>query len=286
MDSKEYAFLKEIMGIDGAEALKKAAARSAKVESVLVPRAVLSWLDIVSDYSGTLPGTDTSIEFHKSEDGYAGSINLTGVPYRFSQSSVLRLAASVAVALGSDASASPDLKDIDLVRLGKSIDLLCRSHALLKAVAAEKMCKNCKKPYTGASCKCSLEKKGLLPDIDTQQVKPSTGTFQGQGGAHPPDAPAAVQQNNSTNSQNPNANKLNAKKSERVTKVSKSQSIQTCSVCGKSQFANGSFVGCHCLSALAKHVRCDAVEDGYHLRFNTSLDAESVLTILDAVRGE
>ena len=61
MDVTRYSFLVATLGEDGATALAKAAERSPVLAPVLVPRALLSWLQLQgSAYEGSLPGVDNS----------------------------------------------------------------------------------------------------------------------------------------------------------------------------------------------------------------------------------
>ena len=55
-----YLFLEEILGQCGAQALKKASDRSPEVESILVPRAIIAWLDLQDSFDGPLPGIENS----------------------------------------------------------------------------------------------------------------------------------------------------------------------------------------------------------------------------------
>jgi hypothetical protein len=68
------------------------------------------------------------VRFAKSEAGYTGSINVSDQMYDFSGASQEHVASAVVVALGLDRSAiAAGAKDIDVARLGKSIDLLVRA---------------------------------------------------------------------------------------------------------------------------------------------------------------
>ena len=74
--------------------------------------------------------------------------------------------------------------------------------------------------------------------------------------------------------------------SSRAVNVTKSESERKCPMCGRGHFANGKFVGCLCLSDLAKSVKTAPNGNGYSLTFKLGTDAESVLTILDALKGD
>lgn len=135
MDQRKYNFLVAVLGTDGAKALRKAAERSHELGHALVPRTILAWLGIAAreDYEGDLPGVRNSyITFRKSESGYTGSISFTDEDmHEFQGASLEYLAAAVAVYLGADADrVGPGLRDLDLARLGKSIDLLVKARAV------------------------------------------------------------------------------------------------------------------------------------------------------------
>lgn len=140
MDPTKLSFLIQILGADGAKALCKAADRNIEIESVLVPRAILAWLGLVgrSDYEGDLPGvSNTYLSFTKSEEAYTGSVTIGSDVYNFDRAPLMHLAASVAVAIGVDADKfDPGLRDLDLARLGKSIDLLVKARHVAAQIAA------------------------------------------------------------------------------------------------------------------------------------------------------
>lgn len=132
MDTRKYKFLVGILGVEGATALRRAGERSEEVENVLVPRSILAWLNSVESHEGEIPGIEnTYVSFQKSEKKYSGSISLGEEVYEFQDVDTCHVASAVAVAIGVDGDRQhPNLKDLDLVRLGKSVDLLVRAHAL------------------------------------------------------------------------------------------------------------------------------------------------------------
>lgn len=148
MDGRQYQFLASVLGDDGAGALKKATERSAELEHALVPRAILAWIGTVRrSYEGGLPGIDESyVRFEKGEgERYSGSVAIDGQVYNFMDSQVEHLAAAVAVALGVDHRVARGLRDIDIDRLGISIDLLARAKEMSRDLAkSEKIkCAEC-----------------------------------------------------------------------------------------------------------------------------------------------
>ncbi len=134
MDVHRYSFLAGVLGPDGATALAKAVERQAVLVPVIVPRTILAWLRLQDPvYEGQLPGVgDSYLAFSKSEDAagtYTGTIAVGAQAYGFEGATALHLASAIGVALGVDADAVDPrrLRDLDVQRLGKSIDLLARA---------------------------------------------------------------------------------------------------------------------------------------------------------------
>jgi hypothetical protein len=131
MNQSSTQFLMAVLGKDGAKALYKASLRANELENAIVPRAILAWLNTIglTDYEGELPGVeDTYINFQKSEDTYSGAISIADSVFTFHAANVFHVASCIAVALGADADKlSPSIRDLDLNRLGKTIDVLAKA---------------------------------------------------------------------------------------------------------------------------------------------------------------
>ena len=141
MDVQRYAFLVATLGEDGAQALAKAAERVPTLASVLVPRAILAWLQVQDDeFEGELPGLqNTYLSFSKSQGTYTGTVSVQDTSYGFEAATPMHLAASIGIALGVDAEGiDPQLRDHDLQRLGKSVDLLCKARKAVQDVSMVK----------------------------------------------------------------------------------------------------------------------------------------------------
>lgn len=147
MNERASSFLAGVLGDDGARAFKKAMEREQSLAAAVVPRAIVSWLNLATNfsYSGNIPGLEnTFVEFKKSDRGYDGAISIGHEIYSFKNATPYHLAASVAVALGIDETGVTDqTRDATLQRLGKSIDTLVKSRmsvpesqTLLKAISA------------------------------------------------------------------------------------------------------------------------------------------------------
>lgn len=134
-------FLKSVLGDDGATALAKASKRVPSLGSVLVPRAIMSWLStaIRISYEGEIPGLDNSyIALQKSDDGFSGALTIGDSVHTFEGSDTLHVAAAIGVALGIDDSGiDPLLKNTDLTKIGQSIDLLVKARVLSKVAVQE-----------------------------------------------------------------------------------------------------------------------------------------------------
>lgn len=133
---KKAAFLREVLGADGAEALLKAVRRNGALDAVLMPRAILSWTMTAASwgYEGHIPGLEGSVAtFRKSETPGLFSGQLGAI--QFTETTLYRLAAHVAVALQAEPGPiDKQLRDLDIARLGKSIDVLAKAQLLASNV--------------------------------------------------------------------------------------------------------------------------------------------------------
>lgn len=140
MDIK-HKFLSGILGKDGAQALKKAAQHDSRLEPVILPRAIIGWLNFISqyEYEGELPGVDNSyIEFTKNDDDtFSGSIAIGEEVHEFENTDIYHVASAISVSIGEDSSEiEGDVRDLVLVRLGKSIDALAKAHEIGRTLAS------------------------------------------------------------------------------------------------------------------------------------------------------
>ncbi len=142
---KHTAFLVEVLGARGSEALLKAVRKSEILAQVLVPRAIIGWaLNAATyGYTGPIPGQEqTFVELRKSETSglYSGAISARGDTVTFTDSTLYRLAAHLALAIDAEPGVPHErLKSIDLTRLGKSVDVLAKSQMLSKASRAPRV---------------------------------------------------------------------------------------------------------------------------------------------------
>lgn len=143
MDLQRFEFLKATLGEDGAKALAKAAERSPALAAVLVPRAILAWLQLQESgaYEGELPGVENSyLSLARADQDFTGVIAVGESSYGFEGATLMQLAASIGVALGVDADQlDPSLRDIDLRNLGKSIDLLAKARKTAEDILVKRV---------------------------------------------------------------------------------------------------------------------------------------------------
>lgn len=179
MDKAKLDFLEEVLGVDGAKALVKASERAEKLKNVIVPRAILSWVNAAAQmsYTGAIPGIKGCLEFAKSE--CSGEMAIGKDTYEFNAAGVFSVAAAMAVSLGADDDQfDTNLKDKDIVRLGKSIDLLVKSKMARSELAKAELRKSpITTPYNLASKLTELT--GVDPkQFDLQETKPlANGMF-------------------------------------------------------------------------------------------------------------
>lgn len=272
MDPRKLQFLVAVLGEDGARALAKASERSQELGNVLVPRTIMAWLGMAGrdSYEGDIPGVINSyVQFTKNEQDYSGSVGVGEDVYTFENESIVHVAGAVAVALGIDHErAHPDLRDLDLARLGKSIDLLAKARAV-----AEKLLKE--------------------PDEESAEKAEGPGPAAAPRMQKPPDAPASPQlqvgrgPKASTGApKTPGLPKPKLPKPPgmvKTLKITKSQAERKCSLCGFTQFKGGKFSGCLCLRDLAKHVKSSAEGEGFVLEIGAKLDEEERETLIESL---
>lgn len=268
MDERKLNFLKAVLGEDGARALQKAAERSEDLGNAIVPRAILSWLGIVgrADYEGDVPGVDnTYLHFAKHESLYDGSIAIGDEVYTFDNASVYHVASAVAVSIGADLAPAQTLRDADIARLGKSIDLLAKARAATEELLSRKMVKvdkpgNAAQPIGPASPEAPQATQPK-PGATTPGM---TGTPIGGAGGKPG---------------KPSKPKL----PKPTLRIAKSQMNARCPMCAMRQFRNGAFTGCFCFRELSKSVRVLEKGEEVTLEFGAGWDADAIQTLVESL---
>lgn len=133
-------FLIAVAGPSGAQALLKATERIPGLESVIVPRALVAWLNLVArtGFEGPIPGSPNSYcRLQKGEHGYTGAVTVGDFVHSFEDNTVLHTAASLAVSMGINSIPS-DVGAEQLQRLGKSLDLLIKAKAISESMELRK----------------------------------------------------------------------------------------------------------------------------------------------------
>jgi hypothetical protein len=247
MKDTAFSFLTGVLGTDGARALRKAADREPALEPLLVPRAALSWILQRSHYEGKIPGVSNSyLKLDKSEAGITGVVSLQDTNYEFSQATPEHVASAMSVSVGIDLANRMPVKDLLLVRLGKSIDALVKAQALTKQFVN-------KIELPGATAK------------PTKQIEPIQAMQPTKQTAKP---------------------KLPKKPKIPALKVEKSEAGRECEICGGTQFEGTQFKGCLCFRELSKSVKTTAYGDGFVLEFSAGIDYESAYALRRAFKGD
>jgi hypothetical protein len=278
MDDRKYAFLKAVLGDDGACSLKKAADRIENLESAIVPRAIMAWLGVAArgDYEGELPGVEDSyLDFAKNIDStYTGSIAIGSGVFPFQNASVFHLAASVALALDAEFE-DTNIKDTDLVKLGKSIDVLAKAKYVASADDLIKKIAQGKGAGSGAP---GAPTRSGVPAPPKVAAPPTKQIGQpGPVGKQPKGPPKEAKPPKATIPKL----KVTAKKSFQIT----AKSIDSkCKECGLALVKNEKFVGCMCLKETARFVDL-AKHDAEHyvITFGKAMDDDAVATVLDTL---
>ncbi len=257
-------FMVEILGEEGSSALQKAADRHAALSTVLPARSVLGWLLLAGRYGfeGQIPGIENSyLSLNKKEGGlFSGFIETasTGVPesYEFDNANILHVAAATSVALGADITPDPSLRQVDVARLGKNLDILIMSR-FIKLVKQEL--------EESSSEESSVEKGEFESGVKAKPLTPKA--------PEEPIPPSPRQENK------------NATKKPGFS-ITKSQANAKCEVCGEKQIKKHQATLCYCMRDLAKHTKAIQTETGYTLEFDDQWTENDISVFKDIVLGE
>lgn len=305
MEKSAFDFLTAVLGTEGAKALARTAHKEPTLGALFVPRAALSWVNHQKAYEGSIPGIENSyIKFAKSESGFSGIVTFPNINYEFTNASSEHLAAALALTLGTNLSSARSVRDITLVKLGKSIDVLVEAQGVTRKLAKRLLDPsveyNIKEEELPGGLRIhAYDKDGrhlasawfenrenVLHEvnIDTtdeevddglkQALKDHATKFSGKniaktelpGQTHKPQQQQGPQAPEAPAKQPP----MKKPKLPKVPalKVEKSESEKECPDCGGHQFKEGKFRGCLCHRDLAKHVKASAYSDGFVLEFN------------------
>lgn len=261
------SFLVSVLGKDGARAILKAADHSSGLKGAVVPRAIQAWLGSVKvEYSGEIPGVETSqIRFTKSEGLFTGHIAIGDEVFKLQKSTASQTLAAVAVALDLDKDiGAPSVRDIDLERLGKSLDVLVKARALNKEIEKEKE---------------ELEKEEL--EKATEAPGPSAAPIPPKSPIPPePTQPKVAPETPPT----PKAKTARAPKPvSSVLRVTKAEADNCCPLCGGVQFRNETFTGCLCFRDLAKTAKVVTWGPQITLNLGEDWDQDAISTLLSTL---
>lgn len=276
MQSKSIKFLRAVLGDDGAAALQKAAHRSEDLGNALIPRTIMAWVDITGRFGheGEVPGIENSyLRFRKSEEGYSGSIALGDDVYSFENSSLFHLSASIAVVLGVNANDTSAIRDMDVEKLGKSVDCLVKAKFVAKKLAEQ-----------SSEESEDLEKAGGAASGGAKGAEAPGGAAVPKAPEAP--SPAVAKQPKPTMPKIPKPPKLKTAKPvpSHTLKLSQSEKMVECRMCGRTQFEHGVFTGCTCFKGLAKSAKTAQYLDGHVVvTLGEDWDQDSIVTLLEAL---
>lgn len=247
------AFLAAVLGRPGAALAKSL--EGSDLGAWLPARAALGWVQTAGEHGDTIPGTSIPCSLVKGVVGWTGRLGT----YSFIEASDVHAAAAVAVHLNA-VPGRPDLKDVDLARLGKTVD------ALVKA-----------QKRRGAAGEGGLS-IAAAPQAPVAPV-----------GAIPPggEDKAAADQEKQAKARKIVLPKISAKKPALPNiRVSKAEAQRACGLCACSQFNGDRFVGCLCFRALAKSVAVRATpSEGYELTLGQGWDLDGALALNSSLHG-
>lgn len=250
MDQRQLNFLTAVLGSNGAKVMAQLSESSEVVRYATVPRTIVSWIDSNSNYNANLPGTDINLTLIKNESGFSGQFN----SIEFESVSLERAAATIAVGLGVNVSPSK-LKDIDLAKLGKTIDLLVKAQ---QGAASD--------GNAGGLAQGHHPAKGAVPVTgkDVVAVKPIE-----------PEGPKLA---------DPTTKKPLGNKGAKMA-LSEEESNKVCKVCkGKQKDDSGNIKGCHCVRDLSSGLTVKKTETGYEVEFGTGWDAAAIAIFTSRIK--
>lgn len=309
MDLQRQNFLMAVLGTDGATMLVKAVEKHPVLEHALVPRTILAWLQSAPCYDGALPGGESHVAFEKAESGFVGSVAMGEETYKFESVSLFHVAGAVAVALGIEQMDSEGLRDLDIERLGKSIDALAKVKRVndeltknLPESGSMGSCPTCggRSADAGANlsglkhgqstscsdCGTSYKIKGsTLPKPPvTKEEEPmdktaGTGVPAAPTAPTPPAAPSAAAPKAAKPALMPKTPK------PQTMALTRSEVEHKCPACGGTQFKDGKFAGCICFRAMNKAIAVVSSNgDGLTIELDMRiLDADDVATFREAL---
>jgi hypothetical protein len=228
------------------------------LEGVVVARAALAWLKNAPE-GDLFCGCPM---LYKSEDGISGLVECNGGNYLFVDSTPEHATAALvsSLVLSLDKSFT---KDLDLAKLGHSLDLLVKAQS-----------KAPDEPLLGQTAKPLAPVAPIQSPTAPPQIK-TAGRISSL-----PTAPPLPKEDPRTLTPTPPLVKPGLPK----LKLSEIEMGKKCGVCGKAQTDGKKFVGCSCLKGIAKSVKSQRVPGGLLLDFEgEGWDIDAKITLLEAV---
>lgn len=130
MKKQAKDFLVEVLGADGFQTLTKAAESHPALSAVFLPKAILGWLDVLqkAEYQGLVPGLEATIDCSATQT----TLNAPSGQYRYgsTKSDLAKVAAVLLVNFGEDSRVDSSVKELELGKLSKSLDLLVKAKSV------------------------------------------------------------------------------------------------------------------------------------------------------------
>lgn len=241
-------FLMSILGADGLQMLTKASESYPSLSSVFFPKAVLSWLDVVqkAEYRGVVPGLDNvQVRFEQN----ATNLSTPGQSYTFGvqKEDLAKTAAVLLVSFGEDA-IDQDVKQADIGKLAKSLDLLVKSKSLAWVQVSEESSSSSEESSSEESLSEGPEQEASEPEVMEKIDLP--GKAAPAWGPKPPEAPEPQKKAPKMGT----AKKPPFQSLMRTESFAKSELRRVCKTCGSPQLHKrwNILVGCNCISPLLK----------------------------------
>lgn len=320
-----FEFLVSVLGTEGAKALRKAAEKEPSFKNLLVPRTAMAFLADRTFYEGIVPGIPNSyIRFAKNDEGYTGLITLPEMNYSFENVSQEHVAAAISAAT-NELNKTENLKDVVLIRLGKSIDALAQAQRLVKKVLDPNLGYKISEEHdpddkhfkvnahdndgkhVGLAwfrhVEGGIEPISIVIDNEKKHeglhnalidhAKKISGKMVLQP-TQKTDLPGqAAQPKKQLEPEKPELPSRQIAKPKlpkppklQAIKVEKSDMSRECAVCGGTQFSDDKFKPCLCFQDLKKSFKVVVFKDGYVLEPQSGMDFEYLSAFRAALKGE
>jgi hypothetical protein len=282
MSFSRAQFLIEVLGPKEALALAKAAERHENLNSTLVPRSILAWLGAIPGFEGEIPGLPGSmLSFAKSEGGFTGECRLSDGLHKFQDMSIFHVAGAVATAMELEDLTFGNMRNVELTRLGQTIDLMAKVRFLAKAIPASDHGHEESSPADEGGEKSRQE---IYEDPEMKKEEGGTGQTAAPVAPAPPAAPTPTSPKGGTTKQ-PSAKTGAAPPSAgmKSVKMTRSEAAHKCSMCGLAQFEGDKFTGCSCFRELAKTAKVTASDSDSITLSLPEIDSDTLVTLFEAI---